>query len=122
MSKKHKPHQSAAQPQPVAHKNLPAVVNAPEASSIADFPLRAMQMSFRALEQNLELASKLMTAREVGDVLSLQHDFAHARAESLKAETAELNDLALRMARETAETMQSAFIKSMKDWQRSFAA
>jgi hypothetical protein len=93
-----------------------------ETHGIADFQTRAMEFGLRNFEQGVAFGNKLMTAREFGDVLALQQDFAQAQADALKTQATELNDLALRMARETAESMQNAFTQSLKDWSRSFAA
>jgi hypothetical protein len=93
-----------------------------ETGGISDFQTRAMEFGLRNFEQGVAFGNKLMTAREFGDVLALQQDFAQAQADALKTQATELNDLALRMARETAESMQNAFTRSLKDWSRSFAA
>jgi hypothetical protein len=89
----------------------------PAASAFTDFPTRAIELGFAHVASALDFSTKLMNAKNVDEVLSLQNGFAKEQAASLKAQAAEMNDLALR----TTQDMQETFARSMKEWAKPAA-
>ncbi len=86
-------------------------------SNVTELPARAFELGFAHLTHAFDFTAKLMNAKDVDEVLALQSGFAHEQASSLKAQAAEMNDLAVR----TARGMQETFARSMKEWAKPAA-
>jgi phasin len=91
-------------------------------SGVVDFQKKAMEFTQKNMEQAFAFSRKLFSAREFGEVVSLQQSFVKDQAEAFKAQAGELNEIAVRLTTETAQPLKSSFEKSVKDFGKSFAA
>ena len=108
----------------VAHDNVQVfetVANAYK-SGIVDFQKKAMEFTQKNMEQAFAFSRKLFSAREFGEVVTLQQSFVKDQAEALKVQAGELNEIAMRLSTEASKPLQNSFTKSVKDLGNSFAA
>jgi hypothetical protein len=105
---------------------LPAVIEQPSSSSaslksLSDFQARVMDAGFQAVADQLDAVSRMLRAGEVSEALALQQEFARAQGERIRTDTAELNELLTRAARETAEAMQASLVTTLREWSKRAA-
>jgi phasin len=91
-------------------------------SGIVDFQKKAMEFTQKNMEQAFAFSRKLFSAKEFGEVVSLQQNFVKDQAEALKLQAGELNEIAVRLSTETSKPLQNSFTKSVQDLGKSFAA
>jgi phasin len=91
-------------------------------SGVVDFQKKAMEFTQKNMEQAFAFSRKLFSAKEFGEVVSLQQTFVKDQAEAFKTQAGELNEIAVRLSNETALPLKSSFEKSVKDFSKSFAA
>ena len=91
-------------------------------SGVVDFQKKAMEFTQKNMEQAFAFSRKLFSAKEFGEVVSLQQSFVKDQAEAFKTQVGELNEIAVRLSNETAQPLKSSFEKSVKDFSKSFAA
>ncbi len=91
-------------------------------SGVVDFQKKAMEFTQKNMEQAFAFSRKLFSAKEFGEVVSLQQSFVKDQAEAFKTQAGELNEIAVRLSNETAQPLKSSFEKSVKDFGKSFAA
>ncbi len=91
-------------------------------SGIVDFQKKAMEFTQKNMEQAFAFSRKLFSAKEFGEVVSLQQNFVKDQAEALKVQAGELNEIAMRLSTEASKPLQNSFSKSVKDLGKSFAA
>jgi phasin family protein len=91
-------------------------------SAVLDFQRKAMEFASANIEQAFEFSRQFFDVKEFAEAADLQNGFFKAQAESFKAQTVELNEIALRVSNEATKPLKESFEKSVQALTRSFAA
>jgi hypothetical protein len=102
-------------------KNIEALPEIHSANFL-DLQKKAMEFTNKNIEQAFAFGLKLFAIKEFDDALDLQQGFFKDQAESFKAQTGALNEIALRLSTEAAKPLTDSFEKSLQTFTKSFAA
>lgn len=108
----------------IAHSNVQlfdAAANATK-NRFNDFQLKAIEFSQANVNASFAFARKLFAVKEPTAFFSLQQDFAREQAETLQRQAAELNGLAVALAKEAVKPVQDTMVKSFTDFSKTLAA
>jgi hypothetical protein len=108
----------------VAHGNVQLFDAAASAyrGRLADLQMKSVEFTQTAVTAAFAHARSLFAVKEPAEFFALQQDFLRQQAESFQRQTAELGQLSLQLARETAKPVQDGVTKAFGDFSKSFAA
>ncbi len=108
----------------VAHGNVQLFDAAASAcrGRLADLQMKSVEFTQTAVTAAFAHARSLFAVKEPAEFFALQQDFLRRQAESFQRQTAELGQLSLQLARETAKPVQDGVTKAFGDFSKSFAA
>lgn len=108
----------------LAHSNVQLFDAAASAykNHFTDLQLRAMEIAQINMNAGFAFARKLFSAKEPTEFVNLQQDFFREQGKVLQQQAAELNELAVSLAKETMKPVQEGLNRSMSDFGKSFAA
>ena len=108
----------------VAHGNVQLFDAAASAykSRFADLQMKAMEIGQTNVNATFAFARQLFAVRQPAEFFSMQQDFLRAQAQAFSKQAAEIGELSVQLAKETAKPVQEGFMKSFGDLAKPFAA
>ncbi len=101
----------------VAHKNVQMLDASASAfkNNAADFQLKVMEIAQGNLNTAFGYARKLLETSEPKQMFDLQQGFVRDQFETMSRQLGELNEIAVKMARETTKPVQENLMQSFKN-------
>jgi phasin family protein len=108
----------------VAHETVQAADAAAGAfkARAADLQMKAIENFQANMGATFAFARKAFEMRDPAEFFKLQQNFAKERFEALAAQTAEMNSLAVALARDTFKPAQESFVRGFASFAKPFAA
>lgn len=108
----------------IAHENVQVFDAAAGAfkSRAADLQLKAMEIAQLNVNAAFTFARKAVSAKAPVDLFTLNQEFMKGQMEAYSRQMAEMNELFVLLAKETAKPMQEGMSKSWTSFGKSFAA
>jgi len=91
-------------------------------SNAAEFQLKAMEIAQANTNAMFQHVRNLLSVSEPGEVMPLTQTFLSDQLQAFMRQTAEINDLAVKLASETAKPMHEGLMRSFGGWQKAFNA
>lgn len=106
----------------VAHKNVQVLDAAASAfkSNSADLQLKVMEIAQNNVNQAFGYARKFLETQEPRQLFELQQAFVREQMESLTRQLGELNDITVKLARETTKPVQDTVMEAFTTLTRDF--
>ena len=107
-----------------AHKNMQVLDASASAlkSNAADFQLKVLEIAQSNLNQAFGYARKFLETSEPKQLFDLQQTFVRDQFETASRQLGELNDIAVKMARETTKPVQDSFVQSVSGFGKGLNA
>jgi len=108
----------------LAHANVQLFDAAASAyrGRLADLQMKTVEFTQTAVTAAFAHARSLFAVKEPAEFFALQQDFLRQQAASFQSQAAELGQLSLQLARETAKPVQDGVSKAFGDFSKTFAA
>jgi hypothetical protein len=108
----------------VAHETVQYADAAASAfkSRTADLQMKAIENFQANMGAAFEFTRKAFEIRDPAELFKLQQSFAKERFEALASQTAEMNALAVALARETMKPAQESWMRGFANFGKPFAA
>jgi len=108
----------------VAHSNVQLFDAAASAyrGRLADLQMKTVEFTQTAVTAAFAHTRSLFAVKEPAEFFALQQEFLRQQAESFQRQTAELGQLSLQLAKETAKPVQEGLTKAFGDFSKTFAA
>jgi hypothetical protein len=108
----------------VAHENVQAFDAAASAfkSRAADLQLKAMEIAQSNVNSAFAFARKAVAVKAPTDLFALNQEFAKAQLEAFSKQAAEMSELFVALAKETAKPVQDGLSRTWGSLGKSFAA
>ena len=87
----------------------------------ADVQMKAMEITQTNVNAGFAFARKLFSVKEPTEFFALQQDFAREQSQAFSRQVAELGELTVQLAKETAKPVQDGFMKSFGDFSKAAA-
>lgn len=91
-------------------------------ANVAELQLKAMEIAQSNTNAAFDHLRRLLAVREAGEILPLSQTFAAEQAKAFLHQVAEVNELALKFAAETAKPVQDGVVKSFEGMRKAFEA
>jgi hypothetical protein len=107
----------------LAHSNVQLFDAAATAcrNRIADIQMKAVEYTQNTTAAAFAHARSLFAVKEPAEFFALQQDFLRQQAESFQRQSAELGQLSVQLAKETAKPVQEGMVKAFGDFSKTFA-
>lgn len=101
----------------VAHKNVQVLDASASAfkSNAADLQLKVMEIAQNNVNQAFTFARKFIETQEPRQLFEMQQGFVRDQFEQMTKQATELNDIAVKLARETAKPVQETLMQSFQN-------
>ncbi len=108
----------------LAHSNVQLFDAAASAyrGRFADIQMKTVEFTQNAVTAAFAHTRSLFAVKEPAEFFALQQDFMRQQAESFQRQAAELGQLSLQLAKETAKPVQEGATKAFGDFSKAFAA
>ena len=108
----------------LAHSNVQLFDAAASAyrGRLADLQMKTVEFTQNAVTAAFAHTRSLFAVKEQAEFFALQQDFLRQQAESFQRQAAELGQLSLQLAKETAKPVQDGLTKAFGDFSKTFAA
>lgn len=108
----------------VAHKNVQVLDASASAfkNNAADLQLKLMEIAQSNVNQAFGFARKLLGTQEPRQLFDLQQGFVRDQFETFTRQLGELNEVAVKLARETTKPVQDSLTQSMSNLGKGFNA
>jgi hypothetical protein len=93
-----------------------------DALGVLNFHKKAMEFANKNIEQAFDFSTKFFAARQFDEMFDLQQHFLKSQAESLKAQSDELNRIAFDVSVEATKPLAESLETSVESFRKSFAA
>ena len=106
----------------VAHKNVQVLDASASAlkSNGADFQLKVMEIAQSQVNEAFGFARKFIEAKDASELFGLQQDFVRFQADKLSRQFGELNEIAVKLARETTKPVQDTVLDTFNNFAKDF--
>jgi hypothetical protein len=108
----------------VAHQNVQVFDAAASAfkNRAADLQMKAMEIAQANVNSAFAFARKAVAVKAPTDLVALNQEFAKTQMEAFSKQAAEMNELFLALAKETARPMQEGMTRTWGNFGKTFAA
>lgn len=108
----------------VAHSNMQAFDAAAGAfkSRAVDLQMKAMEITQININAGFAFLRKAWSVKDPSELIAINQEFARDQVSVFSKQVSEINELSLRLAKETSKPVQDGVMKSFGDFSKSFAA
>lgn len=108
-----------------ALKNTSATIeemNALFTSRVSDLHMKSMEIAQINMNAAFGFARKLLAVKAPVELFAVQQDFAREQMETFARQASEMNELAVKLAKDAVKPVHDGMVKSFGDFSRAFAA